>query len=74
MAGPRAAKPSKPTSRKAPTAKATPKKATGSSAWAKPTAGATVLAATDGQSISELIDEVGAGGETHQTAQSARTG
>ena len=79
MAGQRAPRPSKSTAKKATTAKATPKRATGDATGAKPTArpasrsatasDPTVVAATDGQPISELIDEVGAGGETHQRAR-----
>jgi catalase len=75
MAGPRAAKSTKPTAKKAPVAKTTANKATGSSARAKPAVAAprrgsdpVVVAASDGQPTSELIDEVGSGGETHQTA------
>ena len=84
MAGPCAVKPSKSTPKKATTAKATPKKETGSPLRAHPAAHRgvvargpepTVVVATDGQPISELIDGVGAGGETHQTAGGAhRTG
>jgi catalase len=77
MAGQRDPKRSKSIAKKATTVKATPKKAAGGAARAKPTAprasrnavDPTVVAATDGQPISELIDEVGAGGETHQRAR-----
>ncbi len=84
MASQRAPRPSKSTAKKASSAKATPKRATGDATGAKPTArpasrsatasDPTVVAATDGQPISELIDEVGAGGETHQRAAVNRTG
>ena len=81
MAGQRGAKPTKSTAKKSTAAKKeAPRKATAGAARPRPTAHRTapkaadpaVVAATDGQPISELIDEVGAGGETHQTARDGR--
>ena len=81
MAGQRGAKPTKSTAKKSTAAKKeAPRKATAGAVRRATTAQRTapkaadpaVVAATDGQPISELIDEVGSGGETHQTARDGR--
>jgi catalase len=76
MAGPRAAKPTATTTtaRKAAPKKTVAKKATGRTRRAEATTAQkasdpAVFAASDEQPSSELIDEVGGGGETHQTAR-----